>query len=209
MCIYNIYIYIHIHLCMYIYTYRYRGYNMRSSRGPMSMNKQVLVTGIQTLLVLPNAVTFWLHRTSHEWSSQVAQLVHEQAHFRWVNVRKFMWKKSMCSCHKYVQTRLTQSGTIYLIWYQGASRSLVSDVFVFPNPIPRGTVIASKPISPSHQIWPVQLRLCRKPTAWPNGLMLDIEEPPLGSANKFSVAKVCCDPVSPFGMHSLLSCSCF
>ena len=101
--------------------------------------------------------------------------------FEEVHVKNF----NVSMCHKYVQTRLTQSDTIYLIWYQAASRSSLVLCFCVPSPpIPRGTVynrikthlsVASNLTSPATGAGNTR----RGQT-----LMLDIEEPPLGSAKK-------------------------
>ena len=170
MCIYNIYIY--THSSMYIYTYKYRGYNMRSSRGPISMNKQVL----------PNAVTFWLHTVRPMSEAQkVAQLVHWFAHFRWVNVRKFMWTKINVSiCPDEINT--IRYNLSYLV--SGCIAVVIGFMFLCSqssnpkrncNRIKTHLSVASNLTSPATGAGNTR----RGQT-----LMLDIEEPPLGSAKK-------------------------
>ena len=170
MCIYNIYIYTFIYV--YTYTYKYRGYNMRSSRGPISMNKQVL----------PNAVTFWLHTVRPMSEAQkVAQLVHWFAHFRWVNVRKFMWTKINVSiCPDEINT--IRYNLSYLV--SGCIAVVIGFMFLCSqssnpkrncNRIKTHLSVASNLTSPATGAGNTR----RGQT-----LMLDIEEPPLGSAKK-------------------------
>ena len=178
MCIYNIYIHTHssMYVYIYIYTYKYRGYNMRSSRGPISMNKQVL----------PNAVTFWLHTVRP--MSEAVKLLNLST-----DLHTFDGSMSGSSCEKFQCVNVSQIcpdeiNTIRYnlsYWYQAASRSSLVLCFCVPSPpIPRGTVynrikthlsVASNLTSPATGAGNTR----RGQT-----LMLDIEEPPLGSAKK-------------------------
>ena len=185
MCIYNIYIYIHIHLCIYIYIHTntevttcgpVEGQYPWTSR---SFPMQSLFGSTLSVPWVKHKKLLNLSTDLHTFDGSMSGSSCEQ--------------KSMC---QYVQTRLTQSDTIYLIWYQAASRSSLVLCFCVPSPpIPRGTVIASKPISPSHQIWPVQQRVpethgVAKLWCWTS------KNRHLAPQKKFSVAKICCDPCS-------------